>query len=179
MNLKAWTRKLQDLIMPPIVDVPVEDEDVERGEAEAETKRASFHTVSAARTAHEQMAEEAEDIRVANGGTIHLTRSYEQEAPQERRPKLTVHQAPQLKVRVYVPSDFEQVTAIADDLRAKKAVIVNYEKVEAEQQRRICDFINGSCYVTDGGAKRISDYIVLYVPEGVNVSEAMSVALEK
>ena len=75
--------------------------------------------------------------------------------------------------------DGHPVTAIADDLRAKKAVIVNYEKVEAEQQRRICDFINGSCYVTDGGAKRISDYIVLYVPEGVNVSEAMSVALEK
>jgi len=167
--------------MPPIVEENVEeDEMLERGEAEAEMKRASFHTVSAARTAHEEMAEEAEDIRVANGGTIHLSRSYEeQETPQERRPKLTVHQAPQLKVRVYVPSDFEQVTAIADDLRAKKAVIVNYEKVEAEQQCRICDFINGSCYVTDGGAKRISDYIVLYVPEGVNVSEAMSVAMEK
>ena len=82
MNLKAWTRKLQDLIMPPIVEAPVEDESFERGEAEAEMKRASFHTVSAARTAHEEMAEEAEDIRVANGGTIHLTRSYEQEAPQ-------------------------------------------------------------------------------------------------
>ena len=67
MDLKAWTRKLQDLIMPPIVDVPVEDEDVERGEAEAEMKRASFHTVSAARTAHEEMAEEAEDIRVEIG----------------------------------------------------------------------------------------------------------------
>ena len=80
MNLKAWTRKLQDLIMPPIVEEPVEDESLERGEAEAEMKRASFHTVSAARTAHEEMAEEAEDIRVANGGTIHLTRSYEQEA---------------------------------------------------------------------------------------------------
>lgn len=182
MNLKAWTRKLQDLIMPPIVEDVVEEDDVlERGEAEAEKRRATFRTVSAAYAAHEEMAEEAEDIRIANGGTIHLTRSpyEEQEASQERRPKLTVHQAPQLKVRVYVPSDFEQVTAIADDLRAKKAVIVNYEKVEAEQQRRICDFINGSCYVTDGGAKRISDYIVLYVPEGVNVSEAMSVALEK
>ena len=68
---------------------------------------------------------------------------------------------------------------IADDLKARMAVIVNYEKVEAEEQRRICDFVNGACYVSDGGAKRISDYIVLYVPEGIDVSEAMSVAVLK
>ena len=46
-----------------------------------------------------------------------------------------------------------------------------------EEQRRICDFVNGVCYVLDGCAKRISEQIVLYVPEGVDVDEAMSVAL--
>ena len=90
-----------------------------------------------------------------------------------------MHSAPQLKVRVYVPTNFDEVTGIADDLKARMAVIVNYEKVEAEEQRRICDFVNGACYVSDGGAKRISDYIVLYVPEGIDVSEAMSVAVLK
>ena len=103
----------------------------------------------------------------------------EPEQPKEERPKLVLHQAPRLKVRVYEPSNFDQAAAIADDLRDKTAVVVNYERVEVAEQRRICDFINGCCYVTDGGVKRISDMIVLYVPEGVNVSEAMSVALEK
>ena len=97
----------------------------------------------------------------------------------EERPKLTVHTTKQqtLTVRIYAPTDFDQVTAIADDLKAGKAAVVNYERIESAEQRRICDFVNGVCYVLDGCAKRISDKIVLYVPEGVDVDEAMSIAL--
>ena len=97
----------------------------------------------------------------------------------EERPKLTVHTTKKqnLNVRIYAPTNFDQVTAIADDLKAGKAVVVNYERIEAEEQRRICDFVNGVCYVLDGCAKRISAQIVLYVPEGVDVDEAMSMAL--
>lgn len=97
----------------------------------------------------------------------------------EERPKLTVHTTKQqtLTVRIYAPTDFDQVTAIADDLKAGKAAVVNYERIENTEQRRICDFVNGVCYVLDGCAKRISDKIVLYVPEGVDVDEAMSIAL--
>ena len=69
------------------------------------------------------------------------------------------------------------MTAIADDLKAGKAAVVNYERIEATEQRRICDFVNGVCYVLDGCAKRISNQIVLYVPDGVDVDEAMSMAL--
>ncbi|WP_432648473.1 cell division protein SepF, partial [Mitsuokella sp.] len=48
----------------------------------------------------------------------------------------------------------------------------------AEEQRRICDFVNGACYIVDGCAKRISEQIVLYAPEGVDVAEAMPAALK-
>lgn len=94
-----------------------------------------------------------------------------------KRPNLTVHttKIPELDVQVYVPMDFDQVTAIADDLKAGKAAIVNYEHVDAAMQRRICDFINGSCYVIDGEAKRISEAMVLYVPANVNVNEMRAV----
>jgi cell division inhibitor SepF len=92
------------------------------------------------------------------------------------RPQLTVHvtKTPELKIQVYVPSKFDQVMEIADDLKNNKAVIVNYERVTTEEQRRICDFINGACYVIDGAAKRISAAMVLYVPNGVSVADAVS-----
>ena len=76
-------------------------------------------------------------------------------------------------IKLYVPTDFEQVTAVADDIKGKRAVVINYEKVDLAEQRRICDFVNGVCYVTNGDAKRISSNIVLYVPDGVDAEEAM------
>lgn len=99
--------------------------------------------------------------------------------PMGARPHLKVHtnNVPKLKVQIYAPRNFDQVAVISDDLKAGKACVVNYERVENSEQRRICDFVNGTCYVLDGCAKRISDQIVLYVPRGVDVSEAMSVAL--
>ncbi len=113
--------------------------------------------------------------KVVNGGSAYYAR---QEA--SARPQLTVHvtKTPELKIQVYVPSKFDQVMEIADDLKARRAVIVNYERVQAEEQRRICDFVNGTCYVINGAAKRISDTMVLYVPEGVSTSDAISTALE-
>ena len=166
MDLKAWTKKITDVLMP-LEPVGVEDE----GRLGEET------VVSMPRQASRAEAVDEEELKVANGGTVRVSSSYRGTASQKsaRRPQLTVHSAPQLKVRVYVPTNFDE----ADDLKARMAVIVNYEKVEAEEQRRICDFVNGACYVSDGGAKRISDYIVLYVPEGIDVSEAMSVAVLK
>lgn len=124
-----------------------------------------------------QQEEFVEERRVANGGS---TTSYVM--PEiKQRPHLTVHTTPvsELNMQIYVPQNFDQVTAIADNLKASKAAIVNYERVEPEEQRRICDFLNGVCYVLDGAAKRISETMVLYVPAGVNVSEAMPVALPK
>lgn len=95
------------------------------------------------------------------------------------RPKLTLHttKVAKLTVKIYAPSNFDQVTAIADDLKAGKATVVNYERVALEEQRRICDFVNGVCYTLDGCAKRITGQIVLYVPDGVDVDEALSVAM--
>ncbi len=99
---------------------------------------------------------------------------------QPERPKLTVHttQIPSLNVKIYVPRSFDQVQEIADDLKAGRAVLVNYERVELEEQRRLCDFINGVCYIMNGEVKRVSTAMVLYAPDGVNVYEAEPIPLQ-
>lgn len=173
--IKDKVMNVVDFIMPPL------DEEEELGSeiSAAGEKAAGVHS---ARTASASVNCFSEDLKVSNGGTIHVERpsaapSYSRQS--KSRPQLTVHtmKQPALKVQIYAPRNFDQVTAIADDLKAGKACVVNYEKVETEEQRRICDFVNGVCYVLDGCAKRISAQIVLYVPEGVDVAEAMTVAL--
>lgn len=168
-----WLKKVTDFIMPP------EQEDME--EEVVETKESRESVPLAGRVSRE---EEISGRRVANGEPIYygnaepVSQRIAESTVQVSRPQLKVHttKVPELKVKVYAPVNFEQVTDIADDLTSKKAVIVNYEKVDLLMQRRICDFVNGVCYVTDGDARRISAGIVLYVPEGIDVAEAMAAA---
>lgn len=185
MDFKTGWRKVKDLLMPypeeayDDVEEQVLDE-VE--EAQEKAQKRGFGTVIGGMFGRSSKAGREETVRVANGGSYtYDDDAYDDEPEPEQpvRPKLTVHEAPKLKVRIYTPTTFDEVVNIADDLRDKKAVVVNYERVDVDLQRRLCDFVNGSCYVQDGGVKRICNTIVLYVPEGVNVSEAMSVAALK
>ena len=65
---------------------------------------------------------------------------------------------------------------IADDILQKKAALVNYEQVMESEQRRISDFVNGVCYISDGSVSMISDKIFLYMPPGVEAGEVARVA---
>lgn len=174
--VKGKFSKLVDVLMPPVTG----EEELE-DEVEVKTAQSAKDRLQAV---HATDNEVREDIyQQVNGDSIHVEHphngSYEQalheqqEKQNARRPHFTVHttHAAHLSVQVYTPVNFDQVTMVADDLQDSKAVIVNYSKVKEEEQRRICDFVNGVCYVTDGCAKRISEQIVLYVPSGVDVSE--------
>lgn len=174
-GLKEKFKQLQDLIMP-IEYVDEVEEDVIEVQNSAKAK-----TVS---TENRNVSNYSEELKVSNGGTIRVDypdSAKEPEQQEKKRPKLIVHTTPKLEltVQIYAPSNFDQATSIADDLKAGKACVVNYEKVEYKEQRRICDFVNGACYVLDGCAKRISNQIVLYVPEGVDVSAAASAVLSE
>ena len=87
------------------------------------------------------------------------------------RPNLKLIKPPEFVMKVYQPADYSQINGIADDILAHKASIVNYEYVHADEQRRICDYINGVCYAVDGNVTQISEKIFLYVPEGISTSD--------
>ena len=129
---------------------------------------------------------ENEERKVVNGNTVSYGGMRYTATPvepqQTARPQFTVHtgkaaQAQSLMIKLYTPRNFDQVTEVADDIKGKRAVIINYDKVDLSEQRRICDFVNGVCYVTNGDARRISNNIVLYVPDGVDAEEAMTMAM--
>ena len=172
----GWLKKVTDFVMP----ITEEEEFVE----ELESVKAT-----------EPVTERVEERKVANGGTVTYGETgygsvpiggmtsfpgaagrVTNETSQSVRPQLTVHKSKpmELTVRLYKPTNFDQVTEVADDIKAKRAAIINYEKVDLAEQRRICDFVNGVCYVTNGDAKRISGNIVLYVPDGVDAEEALA-----
>ena len=174
---------LVDVIMPMDNEYDEEFDELEEELAEKKQQKKQASAKTSRRSAMTGVSY-TEEYKVSNGESVRVERpSYSREAgvfrQKKSQPQLTVHttKQPQLKMQIYAPRNFEQVTAIADDLKAGKACVVNYEQIEAMEQRRICDFVNGVCYVLDGSAKRVSNQIMLYVPNGVDVTEAMTMAL--
>lgn len=89
------------------------------------------------------------------------------------RPSLAVVKTPQLTLKIYAPTKFDdQVKDIADDLLKRNAVIVNFESVGELEQQRIGDFIIGAVYTIDGRAEMVSNKIVLYVPKDIEYETA-------
>ena len=112
-----------------------------------------------------------------NGNTV-LDPYYQQkefyQEEESERPKIKVFKHPTMNVLVFEPTNFNDTRIAADALKASKSIIINYEKTEASEQVRICDFMNGACYVLDGSVRRISEKMVLYVPDGVTIESIIT-----
>lgn len=91
----------------------------------------------------------------------------------ERRPKLTVHsqQSGHFKVYVDLPTSFDDVQKYADYLKSNVAIIVNYQQVDTAVQQRMCDFLNGVCYVLGGSVQRVSERVMLYAYSSIEVDK--------
>ena len=64
---------------------------------------------------------------------------------------------------------FDDAAKAADELRRKKAVILNMENVDKSLTRRVVDFLSGSVYALDGSVKKIAQSTYLFCPHNMNV----------
>jgi cell division inhibitor SepF len=72
-------------------------------------------------------------------------------------------------VVLFRPTSFNEATKAADDLRQRKAVIVNMENVDAAMARRVVDFLSGCAYALDGKVKKIALATYLFCPHSMDV----------
>ena len=73
------------------------------------------------------------------------------------------------EVVLFRPNTFKDATKAADDLRNKKAVIVNLEQVDKALNRRITDFLFGCAYVLDAKVNPIANNTFLLCPYNMDV----------
>jgi cell division inhibitor SepF len=69
------------------------------------------------------------------------------------------------KVVLIEPKSYEEVQEIADQIRSRKAVVVNMQRVTPDQAKRIVDFLSGTVYALSGGMQKIGYGTFLCVPE--------------
>ena len=73
------------------------------------------------------------------------------------------------EVVLYHAKTFEDAARAADELRRKKAVILNMENIDKALTRRVVDFLSGSIYALDGSVKKIAQSTYLFCPHNMNV----------
>lgn len=91
------------------------------------------------------------------------------------RPSLAVVKTPQITMKIYTPTKYDEIVkSIGTDLISHNAIVVNYDGADASIQQRIGDFVLGVVYTVNGRVEKISDKIVLYVPEGFDIEPAQA-----
>lgn len=75
-----------------------------------------------------------------------------------------------MKVIVIEPKTFDDAQQVANNLREKKPVVINFEKTDAADAKRIIDFISGTTYALNGEIKKVGHNVFLCAPSNVNVS---------
>ena len=144
--------KIGDMIFGP------EDysEDIENNEAEAE-KRDDF-----------RREEKRDSLMTREDSRRDEDREYLRAAGRKGK-VVNITSTTQFKVVVLQPESFEEAREIADNLKSNKPVIVNLEKIEKEQARRMVDFVSGASYALGGDIQKISNMIFLVTPYNVGI----------
>ena len=73
------------------------------------------------------------------------------------------------EVVLFHPVNFNDTSKAADDLRGKKAVIINMENIDKAMARRVVDFLSGVAYALDGKVKKVAQSTYLFCPHNMEV----------
>lgn len=83
---------------------------------------------------------------------------------------INIHQTSKNKMVIYKPTSFDEVKEISDEVKNRRAVIVNMEKLDKDNAKRVLDFMSGSIYALNGTVKKIGPGIFIFAPDNVDIS---------
>lgn len=75
----------------------------------------------------------------------------------------------QLQVVVAKPEGFDKVAELADQLRSKRAILLNLENTNKDTAKRLVDFLCGCSYALDGTLKKVATNTYLLTPYNVEI----------
>ena len=78
--------------------------------------------------------------------------------------------AASMQVCVIKPTSIEEEREITETLLEGRTVVINMEGLNVEIAQRIIDFTSGATYAMNGNLQKISNYIFLATPNGVDIS---------
>ncbi|WP_053366122.1 cell division protein SepF [Bacillus sp. FJAT-27245] len=91
----------------------------------------------------------------------------------------SVQKASNSKVVLIEPRMYSEAQEIADHLKNRRAVVVNLQRIDHDQAKRIVDFLSGTVYAIGGDIQKIGLSIFLCTPDNVEVSGNISELMQE
>jgi len=82
---------------------------------------------------------------------------------------LNMNNSGKQEVVLFHAKTFDDAAKAADELRKRKAVILNMENVDKALTRRVVVFLSGSVYALDGSVKKVAQSTYLFCPHNMDV----------
>lgn len=127
----------------------------------------------------ERTVSERRPVEVRSGSTYASPAPARPESPASRENRVVSMQGGslpagritnQFKMVVIEPRGFDESPRLVDNLKARKPVIINLEKLESDAARKIFDFLSGATYALNGNVQKVSNNIFIFAPENVDVA---------
>lgn len=77
------------------------------------------------------------------------------------------------KLVVIEPKSFDECPKLVDNLKSRKPVIINLEKMETDTARKIFDFLSGATYALNGNVQKVANNIFVFAPENVDIAASV------
>ena len=77
------------------------------------------------------------------------------------------------KLVVIEPKGFDECPKLVDNLKSRKPVIINLEKLETDIAKKIFDFLSGATYALNGNVQKIANNIFVFAPENVDIAASV------
>lgn len=84
--------------------------------------------------------------------------------------RASMNQSSPFKMVVIEPKTLDECRKLVDNLRARKPIIINLERVETELARKMFDFLSGASYALSGNVQRVTQNIFIFAPNNVNIN---------
>ena len=82
---------------------------------------------------------------------------------------VNIHTTAQVQVVLVKPEQYSEIQDVADNLKAKRTVVLNLESTNRDVARRMLDFLSGVSYAVDGSIKRVANSTYIITPYNVDV----------
>ncbi|MBQ6621751.1 MAG: cell division protein SepF [Mogibacterium sp.] len=157
--------------MNKLIGIEEDDFDEEITQEEIDREKAKLNSEGASRS--ERRYEEP-----MNTGVRKPDSGYESIAPMISRgaqgKAYSMNGSGPFKMLVIEPKSFDECTKLVDNLKSRKPVIINLEKVETDLARKMFDFMSGATYALNGNVQRVTSNIFIFAPANVDIAAKLN-----
>lgn len=107
-----------------------------------------------------------------------LTRSDKHEKQDKKNVVSLKSVQSQIKVVLSEPRSYDETQDIADHIVNRRSVVINLQRVDYEQAKRIVDFLSGTVYAVSGDMQKLGPHTFLCTPDNVEITGSITQMVE-